>query len=91
MSSIKKNRDKMWFTVKIISVIHRLLEFAVRGILLLVAYLSGPAETQPPIKDLTLLHSATALATKVRNKQVSYMVVSVVIFPTFINLIFILF
>lgn len=38
---------------------------------MLVAYLSGPGEAQPPIKDLTLLHSATALALKIRNKQLT--------------------
>lgn len=71
MSSKEKKAKKMNVPGKMISLIHRLLEFIVRGMLLLVAYFSGPAETQPPIKDLTLLHSATALATKIRNKQLS--------------------
>lgn len=55
---------------QILNVFHRLLEFFVRGIFLLVAFISGPAESQPSIKDLTLLHSATTLALKIRNKQV---------------------
>lgn len=71
MSSKEKKEEKMKIIGKILSVIHRLIEFLVRGLLLLVAYISGPAEVQPPIKDLTLLHSATALATKIRNKQLS--------------------
>ncbi|XP_033227139.1 fatty-acid amide hydrolase 2-A isoform X2 [Belonocnema kinseyi] len=71
MSSKGKPQKRMEVTGKIISVIHRLIEFVVRGLLLLVAYLSGPAESQPPITDLTLLHSATALATKIRNKQLT--------------------
>ncbi|OXU26780.1 hypothetical protein TSAR_006488 [Trichomalopsis sarcophagae] len=57
--------------VKVVNVIHRLIEFVARGIFLLVAYLSGPAEAQPPIKDLTLMHSATALAIKIRNRQLT--------------------
>lgn len=36
-----------------------------------IAILKGPAESQPPIKDLTLLHSATILAFKIRNKQLT--------------------
>lgn len=72
MSSKEKKHEKMKTIGKILSVIHKLIEFIVRGLLLLVAYVSGPAEMQPPIKDLTLLHSATALATKIRNKQVSF-------------------
>ncbi|XP_072744853.1 fatty-acid amide hydrolase 2 [Anoplolepis gracilipes] len=56
---------------KLLNVFHRLLELTVRGILLLVAYISGPAESQPPIKDLTLLHSATTLAFKIRNRQLT--------------------
>ncbi|KAJ8679442.1 hypothetical protein QAD02_015229 [Eretmocerus hayati] len=56
---------------KIVNVIHRLVEFVARGFFLFVAYLSGPAESQPPIKDLTLMHSATALALKIRKRQLS--------------------
>ncbi|KAL6448130.1 hypothetical protein ACFW04_000268 [Cataglyphis niger] len=56
---------------QILSVFHRFLEVIIRGILLLVAYISGPAESQPPIKDLTLLHSATTLALKIRNRQLT--------------------
>lgn len=66
-----KKQRKMRNIVKVVNVIHRLIEFVARGIFLLVAYLSGPAEAQPPIKDLTLMHSATALAIKIRNRQVS--------------------
>lgn len=56
---------------QILNVFHRLLELIVRGIFLLIAYISGPAESQPPIKDLTLLHSATTLALKIRNRQLT--------------------
>lgn len=42
-----------------------------RGIWLLIAFVKGPARSQPPIKDLTLLHSATTLALKIRNKQLT--------------------
>lgn len=56
---------------KILSAIHRIIEMVGRGIYLFIAFLKGPAESQPPIKDLTLLHSAATLAFKVRNKQVS--------------------
>lgn len=58
-------------TRQILGVCHRLLELIVRGILLLVAFIRGPAESQPPIKDLTLLHSATTLALKIRNRQLT--------------------
>lgn len=58
-------------TRQILSVCHRLVELIVRGVSLLVAFIRGPAESQPPIKDLTLLHSATTLALKIRNRQVS--------------------
>ena len=57
---------------QITRVVHRLLEFLGRALFLLVAALRGPAESQPPIEDLTLLHSATTLAMKIRNKQVIY-------------------
>lgn len=70
MSIKEQTRDKMQ-TRQILNVFHRLLELITRGILLLIAFLKGPAESQPPIKDLTLLHSATTLALKIRNKQVS--------------------
>ncbi|GAB1868875.1 Fatty-acid amide hydrolase 2 [Camponotus japonicus] len=56
---------------QLLNVFHRFLELIARGILLLIAYISGPAESQPPIKDLTLLHSATTLALKIRNKQLT--------------------
>lgn len=56
---------------QMLNVFHRFLELIVRGILLLIAYFSGPAESQPPIKDLTLLHSATTLAFKIRNRQLT--------------------
>lgn len=68
----KSNKQrKMRNIVKVVNVFHRLIEFVARGFFLLVAYLRGPAEAQPPIKDLTLMHSATALAIKIRNRQVS--------------------
>lgn len=56
---------------QIISVIHRFIELVARGVFLLVAFISGPAESQPPINDLTLLHSATTLALKIRKKQLT--------------------
>lgn len=56
---------------QILSVIHRLIELIARGIFLLIAFISGPAQSQPPIRDLTLLHSATTLAFKIRNKQLT--------------------
>lgn len=70
MSTEKRTTGKMQ-TGKILNVLHRLLELIVRGILLLVAFISGPAQSQPAIKDLTLLYSATTLALKIRNRQVS--------------------
>ncbi|KAG7209534.1 hypothetical protein KM043_015615 [Ampulex compressa] len=56
---------------QLLGVIHRLIELVARGIFLLVAFIRGPAESQPPIKDLTLLHSATTLALKIRNRQLT--------------------
>ncbi|CAK9812011.1 Fatty-acid amide hydrolase 2 [Anthophora quadrimaculata] len=56
---------------QILNRIHRLIELIARGIYLFIAYLKGPSEMQPPIKDLTLLHSATVLAFKIRNKQLT--------------------
>jgi len=70
MSVGEQKRNKMPFQ-QIVAVCHRLLELIVRGILLSIAYIRGPAHSQPPIRDLTLLHSATTLALKIRNKQVS--------------------
>ncbi|XP_076674187.1 fatty-acid amide hydrolase 2 [Andrena cerasifolii] len=66
-----KKHDKMHSQGKILSVIHRIIELVGRGIYLFIAFLKGPAESQPPIKDLTLLHSAATLAFKVRNKQLT--------------------
>ncbi|KYM89280.1 Fatty-acid amide hydrolase 2 [Atta colombica] len=56
---------------QILGVCHRLVELIVRGISLLVAFVRGPAQSQPPIKDLTLLHSTTTLALKIRNRQLT--------------------
>lgn len=70
MSIEKQTRGKMQVG-KILSVLHRLIELIVRGILLLIAFISGPAQSQPAIKDLTLLHSATTLALKIRNRQLT--------------------
>lgn len=70
MSIEELTRGRMQ-TRQILGVCHRLLELIVRGISLLVAFVRGPAESQPPIKDLTLLHSVTTLALKIRNRQVS--------------------
>lgn len=56
---------------QLLNVFHRLVELIARGIHLFIAFLKGPAESQPPIKDLTLLHSATTLAFKIRNKQLT--------------------
>ncbi|XP_032677747.1 fatty-acid amide hydrolase 2-B isoform X2 [Odontomachus brunneus] len=58
-------------TRQILSVFHRLFELIARGIFLFVAYVRGPAKVQPPIKDLTLLHSASTLALKIRTKQLT--------------------
>ncbi|KAL0125492.1 hypothetical protein PUN28_004536 [Cardiocondyla obscurior] len=58
-------------TQQFLGVFHRLLEVIARGILLLVAFIRGPAQSQPPIKDLTLLHSATTLALKIRNRELT--------------------
>jgi len=68
---LKSQRSRMQ-TRQILGVCHRLLELIVRGISLLIAFVRGPAESQPPIKDLTLLHSVTTLALKIRNRQVSF-------------------
>lgn len=65
------NKSAMW-GLKVGNVLHKLFVLLGRCVFLLVAYFSGPPETQPPIKDLTLLHSASALALKIRNKQVSF-------------------
>nr|XP_033341813.1 fatty-acid amide hydrolase 2 [Megalopta genalis]XP_033341823.1 fatty-acid amide hydrolase 2 [Megalopta genalis]XP_033341832.1 fatty-acid amide hydrolase 2 [Megalopta genalis]XP_033341838.1 fatty-acid amide hydrolase 2 [Megalopta genalis]XP_033341847.1 fatty-acid amide hydrolase 2 [Megalopta genalis] len=70
MSSKTKNPKKMQ-SRQILNVIHRLLEFTVRHIIKFIALIKGPADHQPPIKDLTLLNSATALACKIRNKQLT--------------------
>jgi len=70
MSVEEQVRNRMQ-TRQILGVCHRLLEVIVRGISLLVTFIRGPAQSQPPIKDLTLLHSATTLALKIRNRQVS--------------------
>ncbi|XP_012278947.1 fatty-acid amide hydrolase 2-B [Orussus abietinus] len=66
---INGDQNKMRILGLIVNVIHRIIELIARGLFLLVAFFSGPAESQPPIKDLTLLNSATALAIKIRNKQ----------------------
>ncbi|XP_015600482.1 fatty-acid amide hydrolase 2 [Cephus cinctus] len=71
MLSKEKNSKKMPVMGQLIRIIHRLVELIARGFFLIIAYISGPAESQPPIKDLTLLHSATALAIKIRNRQLT--------------------
>lgn len=71
MSTKNKNQNKMQSKRHILSTIHRLLELILRQIYLFFAFLKGPAQQQPPIKDLVLLNSATALASKIRNKQVN--------------------
>ncbi|KAF7380722.1 hypothetical protein HZH66_014098 [Vespula vulgaris] len=71
MTTKHKNQKKMSSGRQILSLIHRFIEFIARGIFTLAAYIGGPAESQPPIKDLTLLHNATTLAFKIRNKQLS--------------------
>lgn len=70
MPTKKKTRDKMQ-SKNILNVFHRVFEVIARAIFLLIAYVRGPAAVQPPIKDLTLLHSASTLALKIRTKQVS--------------------
>ncbi|XP_076232369.1 fatty-acid amide hydrolase 2 isoform X2 [Calliopsis andreniformis] len=71
MSSKGKTRKKMLSKGLVLSAIHRLIELVARGIYMFIAILKGPAESQPPIKDLTLLHSASTLALKIRNKQLT--------------------
>ncbi|XP_026823822.1 fatty-acid amide hydrolase 2-B isoform X2 [Ooceraea biroi] len=71
MSVEEQTRKNKMRTRQILGVIHRLVEVIARGILLLIAYIRGPAHSQPPIKDLTLLHSATTLALKIRNRQLT--------------------
>lgn len=70
MSTKSKNHNRMQSQGQILRVIHRLIELIARRIYLFIAFLKGPAKSQPPIKDLTLLCSATTLALKIRNKQV---------------------
>ncbi|XP_029033097.1 fatty-acid amide hydrolase 2 [Osmia bicornis bicornis] len=69
--SSKRKVHKMQSRGQIMNVIHRIIELIARKIYLFMAFLRGPAETQPPLKDLTLLHSATTLAFKIRNKQLT--------------------
>ncbi|XP_015173756.1 PREDICTED: fatty-acid amide hydrolase 2 [Polistes dominula] len=71
MASKNKNQKKISPQGQILYVIHRLIEFIARCIFSLSAYIRGPKEGQPPINDLTLLHSATTLAFKIRNKQLT--------------------
>lgn len=71
MSTKHKNQNKMKTQRQVLNAIHRLIEFIARMIYMFIAFLKGPAESQPPIKDLTLLHSATTLAFKIRNRQVN--------------------
>jgi len=82
MSVGEQKRNRMPFQ-QIIGVCHRLLELIVRRILLLIAYIRGPAHAQPPIRDLTLLHSATTLALKIRNKQVSIFILIFIFYSRF--------
>ncbi|KZC04565.1 Fatty-acid amide hydrolase 2 [Dufourea novaeangliae] len=56
---------------QMLNIMHRLIEIIGRQIFLFIAFLKGPANHQPAIKDLTLLHSATTLAFKIRNKQLT--------------------
>ncbi|XP_006563970.2 fatty-acid amide hydrolase 2-B [Apis mellifera] len=69
MSTKHKNQNKMKTQRQVLNAIHRLIEFIARLIYMFIAFLKGPAESQPPIKDLILLHSATTLAFKIRNRQ----------------------
>ncbi|XP_068968973.1 fatty-acid amide hydrolase 2-A isoform X1 [Bombus flavifrons] len=71
MSTKHKDQGKMQPKGQILNAIHRLIEFIGKWIYTFIAFLKGPAESQPPIKDLTLLHSATTLALKIRNKQLT--------------------
>ncbi|XP_078045638.1 fatty-acid amide hydrolase 2 [Augochlora pura] len=58
----------MQFRGQILRVIHRVLEFVVGHIIKFIAIIKGPAECQPPIKDIILLYSATDLARNIRSK-----------------------
>lgn len=57
---------------KIVYIIHRIIEFVARCVFLIVAYISGPAESQPPITDMIhTLRSCKAIAAMIRDKRVS--------------------
>lgn len=71
MSTKHKAQRKMHSKGQVLNAFHRLVEFVAKRICMFIAFLKGPAEFQPPIKDLTLLHNATTLALKIRNKQVN--------------------
>ncbi|CAL7947315.1 unnamed protein product [Xylocopa violacea] len=71
MSNKHKNQSKKQSGGQILNAMHRIVELIARVVFLFIAYLKGPPESQPPIKDLTLLHSATTLAFKIRNKQLT--------------------
>ena len=65
--------DKMKVGSKIIGLIHRIIEVVTRVILLIAAYITGPAESQPPITDLIhTLRSTKTIAIMIREKRVSY-------------------
>ncbi|OAD58275.1 Fatty-acid amide hydrolase 2 [Eufriesea mexicana] len=53
---------------QVLNAVHRLVETMARWMYMFIAFLKGPAECQPPIKDEILLHSAVALASRIRNK-----------------------
>ncbi|KAK1133825.1 hypothetical protein K0M31_011612 [Melipona bicolor] len=71
MSTKHKDQRKMQSKGQVLNVFHRLVEFFAKRICMFIAFLKGPAESQPPIKDLTLLYNATTLALKIRNKQLT--------------------
>lgn len=68
-----KHHSKMQSKRQVLNAIHRVVETMARWMYMFIAFLKGPAECQPPIKDEILLHSAVALASRIRNKLVNLM------------------
>lgn len=70
----KRKMDKTVFKTvgKILSVIHRLIEFVARWLFLAAAYITGSPEVMPQISNaIVTLRSTQALAIMIRLKKVS--------------------
>lgn len=63
-----KRKKKPSFLKNVINLAHR---FACIFVRFLLDYFYGKGKSMPPIKDLTLLESATSLACKIRNKKLT--------------------